>query len=88
MACWSGNADAKNRDLCAITQLCWAISLQLRRVLTIGKKLVKQRHLLHMSSQYGELRPINGWDPLREFGAPQLISTGFVSWQRYCTALW
>jgi len=22
-----------------------------------------------------------------EFGAPQQISTGFASWQRYCTAL-
>ena len=27
------------------------------------KKLVKQRYVLHMSSQYGELRPTNGWDP-------------------------
>jgi len=24
---------------------------------------------------------------VREFGAPQQISTGFASWQRYCTAL-
>ena len=24
---------------------------------------------------------------VREFGAPQLISTGFASWQRYCTAV-
>jgi len=24
------------------------------------KKLVKQQYLLHMSSQYGELRPTNG----------------------------
>ena len=23
-----------------------------------------------------------------EFGAPQLISTGFVFWQRYCTTLY
>ena len=27
---------------------------------TIGKKLVKHQHLLHMSSQYGELWPTNG----------------------------
>jgi len=50
--------DAKNRHLRTIAQLCVAISLQLRRVSTIGKKL--RRHsdcLLHMSSQYGELRP-------------------------------
>jgi len=26
----------------------------------IGKKLVKQQYLLHMSSQYGELRPTDG----------------------------
>jgi len=25
--------------------------------------------------------------PHMVFGAPQLISTGFASWQRYCTAL-
>jgi len=25
------------------------------------KKLVKQRYVLHMSPQYGELRPTNGW---------------------------
>jgi len=28
------------------------------------KKLVKQQYLLHMSSQYGELRPSSGWDLL------------------------
>jgi len=27
------------------------------------KKLVKQRYVHHMSSQYSELRPANGWDP-------------------------
>ena len=27
------------------------------------KKVVKQRYVLHMSPQYGELRPTNGWDP-------------------------
>ena len=27
------------------------------------KKVVKQQYLLHMSPQYGELRPTNGWDP-------------------------
>jgi len=26
------------------------------------KKLVKQQYLLHMSLQYGELRPTSGWD--------------------------
>ena len=39
-----------------------AISSQLRHILTIGKKTVKQQCLLHMSSQYGELWPTSGWD--------------------------
>jgi len=43
-----------------IEQLRWAISLQLRHVSTIAKKLVKQQYLLHMSPQYGELQPTNG----------------------------
>ena len=50
----AGNAGckkvAKNRHLGTIAQLCRAISSQLRHVSTIGKKLVKQRYVLHMSS--------------------------------------
>jgi len=46
------------------------ISSQLRHVLTIGKKLVKQQYLLHMSSQYGELRPTSGWDLLANLRTP------------------
>jgi len=34
------------------------------------KKLVKRQYLLHMSSQYSELRPINGWDPLASLEHP------------------
>jgi len=45
---------AKNRHLSTIAQLCPAISLQLRHVSTIGKKLVKQQYLPYMSPQYGE----------------------------------
>jgi len=52
----------KNRHLGTITQLCQAISSQPRHVSTIGKKIVKQQYLLHMFSQYGELRPTSGWD--------------------------
>jgi len=47
---------AKNGHLGTIAQLCHAVSSQLRHVSTIGKKFVKQQYLLHMSSQYGELR--------------------------------
>jgi len=34
------------------------------------KKLVKQQYLLHMSSQYGELRTTSGWDLLASLGHP------------------
>jgi len=40
-------------------------------VLTIGKKLVKQQCLLHMSSRYGELRPTSGWDRFVSLGHPR-----------------
>jgi len=62
--------DAKNRHLRTIAQLCRAISSQLRRVSTIGKKLVKQQYLPHMPLQYGILRPTNGGDPLSSLGHP------------------
>ena len=34
------------------------------------KKLVKQQYVLHMSPQYGELRPICGWDRFTSLGHP------------------
>jgi len=37
----------KNPYLCTIAQFCRPVSLQLRRVSTIGKKLVKQQYLFH-----------------------------------------
>ena len=43
---------------------------KLRRISTIGKKLVKQQYVLHMSSQYGELGPTNGWDRFGSLGHP------------------
>jgi len=45
----------KNRHLGTIPQICRAISLQLRHVSTIGKKLAEQQYPLHMPSQYGKL---------------------------------
>jgi len=42
----------------------------IRHVSTIGKKLVKQQYLPHMSLQYGELRPTNGWDRFTSLGHP------------------
>ena len=41
---------AKNCRLGTIAQLCRTISLQLRHISTIGKKLVKHQYVLHMSS--------------------------------------
>ena len=46
--------DAKNRHLGTIVQLYLAEFSQLRHVLTIGKKSVKEQYHLHMSPQYGE----------------------------------
>jgi len=76
--------NAKNHHLRTIAQLCQAISSQLRHVLTIEKKLVKQQYLLHMSSQYAECQPTNGWDRLASFGHPASLN-GLPSWLCYCT---
>jgi len=62
--------DAKNCHLRTIAQLCRAISSQLRHASTIGKKLVKQQYLPHMSLQYGELSPTSGWDRFVSLGHP------------------
>ena len=42
------------------------------------KKAVKQQCLSNMSSQYGELRPTNGWDRSGSLRVPLQISTGFA----------
>ena len=47
-----------------------------------GKTAVKQQCLLHMSLQYDELQPTNGWD---RFGSVGQISMGFASWLHYCS---
>jgi len=60
----------KIHHLGTISQLCQAISSQLRHVSTILKKIVKQQYLFHMFSQYGELRPITGWDQFTSLGHP------------------
>jgi len=59
----------KIRHLSTIAQLCRAISSQLRHVSTIGK-IGKQKYLLHMPSQHGELRPTSGWNRLTSLGYP------------------
>jgi len=66
------NTGRKIRRLRTIVQLCRTISSQLRHVSSrqSNKKLVKQQYLIHMSSQYGELRPTNRWDQWRVWGTP------------------
>jgi len=48
-----------------------------------GKNLLTQQYFLHMSSQYDELRPTDGWDRLMSLGHPskfQRVSRlGFVT---------
>jgi len=76
----AGNAGPKKspkiRHLGTIAQICRAISLRLKHVSTVGEKLVKKQYLLHMSSQYGELRPIRGWDRFISFGHPSKFQRG------------
>ena len=77
------NTGRKNRHLGTIAQLCRAISLQLRHVSTIGKKLFKQQYLLHRSSQCGKRRSTNGCNRFTSLGHPrkfQRVSRiGFVT---------
>jgi len=49
---------AKNRHLGTIEQLCRAISSQLRHASTIGKKIVKQQYVLHMSHNMVNFGPL------------------------------
>jgi len=84
---FAGNAEPKKSPKIPI----WApshnfVGLYLRNWGTYRqseKKLFKQQYLLHMCLYYREQRLRSVY----QFGAPQLISTGFASWQRYCTAL-
>jgi len=53
------------------------------------KKIVKQQYLLHMSPQYGELRPTSGWDRSGSLGHPckfqRVSSLGCVT-ARHCSS--
>ena len=83
----SGNSGPKKalniRHVGTIAQICRPIASQLRRVSTTVKKLVKHQYVIHMSPQYGKLRPINGWDLLASLAHPskfQRVSRlGFVT---------
>jgi len=73
----------KIRHLRTIAQLCWAVSSQLWYMSTIGKKLLKQQYLRHMSSQNGELQPTSGWDRFGCLWHPSKFQR--VSRLRYCS---
>jgi len=83
----AANTRRKNRHFGTIAQLYRAISSELRHVSTIGKKLLNN----NISStcpdnmvNFGLLTAEICW---RVWGTPA-NSTGFASWQRYCTALY
>ena len=44
-----------------------------------SEKLIKQQYLLHMSSQYSELKPTSGWDLLASLGHPHPSKFQWVS---------
>ena len=50
-----------------------------------SEKMVKRQYLLHMPSQYDELRPTSSSCWWVWGNVPQQISTSFASWFRYCT---
>ena len=78
--------DAKNRHFGIIAQLCRAISLELRYVSTIGRNLLNSNNSSTFSDNmvnFGLLTAEICW----QAWAPLQISTGFASWQRYCTSL-
>ena len=77
--------DAKNRHLGTIAQLCRAVSSQVRHVSTIGKNLLSSNMFFTCPHNMVNFGPLTA-EIVREFGAPLQISTGFASWQPYCTA--
>jgi len=87
MQVWNLNTGCKKSlSGCHCTTLSGCI-FTIKACIDNRKKIVRQQYLRQMSSQYGELRPTNGWDRFISLGAPQQISTDFASWQHYCTAL-
>jgi len=48
----------------------WSYIFATKAYIDNWKKLVKQQYLLHMSLQYGELPPTNGWDQFGSLGHP------------------
>ena len=76
---------AKNRLLRTVAQLCRAIYSQLRHISTIEMRLLNSNISSTCTHNMVNFRPLAAeigsgvWGPLQ-------ISTGFASWQCYCTA--
>jgi len=77
----------KIRHLGTMAQICRAISLQLRHVLTIGKNLLSSgisstcpHSMVNFGALAAEIGPV-------VWGTP-IDFNGFRVWQRYCTALY
>jgi len=75
----------KNRHPGTITQLCHTISSQLRHKSTIGKSLLSSNISSTCPHNMVNFGPLAALRSVRQFGAPQLISTAFASWLRYCS---
>ena len=76
---------AKNRHLGTIAQLCRAMSSQLRHISTIGKKRLSTNMSSTCPHNMVNFGPLTAEIGSTIWGTPA-ISTGFASWQRYCTA--
>jgi len=77
---------SKSRHLGTTAQHCRAISSQLRHVSTIGKKLLSINISSTCPHNMVNFCPLAAEIDQVVWGTLQ-ISTGFESWQRYCTAL-
>jgi len=67
----TGNTGRKNGHLCGITELCRAISSQLRHVSTIGKKNFLNSNVSPTCRHnMVNLRPTGGWDLLASLRHP------------------
>ena len=75
----------KKSHLGTIAQLCRALSSQLRHVSIIGSKMLNSNVSPTCSYNMVNFGPLTAEIGSGVWGTLQ-ISTGFASWQRYCTA--
>ena len=76
--------DAKNCHLHTITQLCRAISVQLRHISTIGENLLNSNIFSTCPHNMVNFGPL-GAEISSVVWAPKWISMGFASWLHYCS---